>query len=740
MALYRDNDGGEVPPHVFGIAAAAYRGLQEDAASQAIIISGESGAGKTEATKKCLQYFAQVAGAGAAGMDQKLLAANPILEAFGNAKTTRNNNSSRFGKWMEVQFDGRGSIIGCKIVNYLLEKSRITSPGAEERSYHIFYNLCVGLPPQQRTALHLTQPGDYAYLAQASTTISGSADRDRDDFSDVMDAFAEVGISAAEQGDLFAVTAAVLHLGSITFSAHDTASGIEGSAADEGTHLTAAAELLGVPSAALAEDLTSRVRTVRAEQTRSPLVPGKAADARDALAKALYGRMFDWLVQRVNEAMATPAAPRGIIGVLDIFGFEIFHSNVFEQLCINYCNEMLQQHFNTHVFKAEERLYQAEGIDYSGVRFIDNQDVLDLIQRKPSGILPMLDDEVRLPRGSDANFRTRVTKAHTGHPRFVALKAGAAGDKVVSEQLGHEAGKCGALPFAVQHYAGAVVYDCTGWLDKNKDEILPNHAALMATSSRPFIANELFQARAGTAGGGAAAAGGGAGKRKATTQGGKFRSQLAALRDTLNANTPHYIRCIKPNALKMPGIWQGGLCLQQLRYSGVFQAVQIRQQGFPFRYPYREFYGKYHAVVDISRAEVAALGDAVVSLGRPFTGRREDHPYRPCPAARQRQAPWRCRPPRKGHSWGEPFYRSMAEAIMQQLAQGEAHADPADAAAFRGLAVQSGTTQLFYKAAAHRILTRRRGAVMHSAALDVQAAWRARWARRRVAGMRSAVG
>ena len=725
----------ELSPHVFGIAAAAYKGLVEDYHSQAIIISGESGAGKTEATKKCLQFFAQVAAGGEAGMDQKLLAANPILEAFGNAKTVRNNNSSRFGKWMEVQFSRSGGIIGCRIVNYLLEKSRIVHPAGEERSYHIFYNLFVGLDRTKKAALHLTNPEEFEYLRHASTTISGSSQRDVEDFSDVLDAFSEVGISEEEQSTLFRLTASVLHLGNVVFEVHDTPQGSEGSTMKPSTHLDAAAELLGVSKDSLSLELTSRVRVAGGDTMRSPLVPAKAADARDALAKAIYGRMFDWLVLRVNQAMHTTETVGGIIGVLDIFGFEIFETNVFEQLCINFCNEMLQQHFNTHVFKVEEQLYIDEGIDYSNVEFIDNQDVLDLIQKRPAGILPMLDDEVKLPRGSDGNFLARINKAHAGHSRFLALKAGASGNKTVDGELGKDAGRCGDLPFAVKHYAGGVVYECTGWLSKNKDEIMPNHAQLMVSSSDTFLSEVLFGGQDGmpaydnstsTPNAGAASSAG-AGKGKSKTQAGKFRAQLSALRETLNANKPHYIRCIKPNSVKKPAVWHGQLCLQQLRYSGIFEAVRIRQQGFPFRFTFKEFYGKYASVVDISAEELSALGPTAKATGKAFPGTATNNrrTYRPVPQERHRSSPWRSNSSSAAPR-SDAFYRSMCAAVMQKMA---ALPDPAVAGAFQGLAVQTGHSMQFYQAAAHHQLTKRRTIVRQSAAVDLQTVFR-RWSAR----------
>jgi myosin heavy subunit len=378
--------GEEAAPHIFAIAANAYRGMRDERTPQAIIISGESGAGKTEATKKCLQYFTVVAGSRIAGMDDRVLAANPILECFGNAKTVRNNNSSRFGKWMEVLFDGTGGIAGCRIVNYLLEKTRVIQPAADERSYHAMYQLLAaaeagagfgGTPLRDALGLPSTDPGAYAYL-RASGCFAIPSVSDVEEFGDVQTACRSLGFSDAECVQLFQATAAVLLLGNVEFASGSGAAagapGGGGSAGDEedasclvltpgsaaATAAEAAARLLGVPLEQLGTELTSRVRIFTRVPTRSPLPAAKASDSRHALAKAIYGRMFDWLVRRVNTALlpgsgdvgggaagvgisvagsSGSATTSSTIGVLDIFGFEIFAHNSFEQLCINYCNE-----------------------------------------------------------------------------------------------------------------------------------------------------------------------------------------------------------------------------------------------------------------------------------------------------------------------------------------------------------------------------------------------------------------
>ena len=676
--------GEPCDPHIFAIANNAYKGILEDALSQGLIISGESGSGKTEATKKALQYFAEVAGSSKSDIDQRLLAANPVLEAFGNAKTVRNNNSSRFGKWMEVHFERSGAIHGCRIVNYLLEKSRVVLPAVDERSYHIFYNLCAGATPAEKSALRLSQISDYRYLtASGCLTIPG--ENDTDDYSDVRAAISEIGMSDQEAWQLFEVVAGILHLGNIDFDSASHESGSEGSCISRNSLSIAAAEnasaLLGTDLEKLEDDLTSKVLTVRGDSTRSPHGVEKARASVDALAKALYGRMFDWLVNRINQSLKGGETVREIfsIGVLDIFGFEIFDHNSFEQLCINYCNEKLQQHFNEHVFKAEQRCYDAEGIDYSDVEFGDNSDVLDLIESRQKGLLPLLDDEVKFPRGGDENYITRITKVHgNDHPRFVPLVAGTTNAKTTETQIDDNAGKAGVNSFAIRHYAGAVVYNVHNWVEKNKDELLVNLRDLMQSSRKEFISKELFgdsftdDLRKATPSN--------SNKGKIQTQSTQFRSQLQALMDSLRTKTPHYVRCIKPNSVKKPNVWEGSLCLQQLNYSGVFEAVRIRQQGFPFRFKYHTFYQRYHAVVPLEDEELEYLQEQDPTRVR----KTEDGLLE------------RVAQKRPHHS---SFYRSMAEAIVFKLCE---MLKTIDTRHYR-----MGNTMVLYKAEMHRQLQRR---------------------------------
>jgi len=423
-------------PHTFAIANAAYRAMTGAKADISILISGESGAGKTEATKQCLNFLADVAGS-ASGVEQRILQANPILEAFGNAKTLRNDNSSRFGRWMEVHFHARGlhenSISGAFVENYLLEKSRVVSAGKGERSYHIFYQLCAS---PWAASLSLGDANGYAYLASSGCVSVPSID-DTGDFDEVVTALSAMGFAQEDTQWLFFLCAAILHLGNVKFSPTD---GGEGSAVAQAaqSHVGLAAHYLQVDQAALGAALVERQTVVRGEVQRMRNNVKAADEAVEALAKAVYSAMFDELVKRINAAVG---GERGVaIGVLDIFGFEIFEKNSFEQLCINFTNERLQQKFNSHTFTQEESLYVAEGAPFDKVPFLDNTPVLELLSaKKPQlGVLILLDEEVRTPQGSDAKWLAKISERHGANPVFGS---------------GSGAG-CNGFSFLIRHYAG----------------------------------------------------------------------------------------------------------------------------------------------------------------------------------------------------------------------------------------------------------------------------------------------
>jgi Myosin head (motor domain)/MyTH4 domain len=509
-----------------------------------------------------LTFFAEVAGS-VSGVEQNILLANPILEAFGNAKTLRNNNSSRFGKYIEVHFDPQGKICGASTINYLLEKSRVCFQLEGERAFHIFYQLCLGADETLRYELYLDQPDQFYFLTRSSCVTLDEVD-DVKEFEEMCDAMRKLNFTEAEMKLVFRTVAAVLHLGNLEFEP-GAAARTESSKVSNPGVLKIAAEMLGVAPDALNLALTTRLMEIRGQAATSiPLSVEKADDTRNAMAKTIYYRMFDWLVQRINQSMVPKSGlTTTTIGVLDIFGFEIFDMNSFEQLCINFANEKLQQHFNQHTFKLEEQLYQREGIKYDHIEFIDNQPVLDMIEAKrPQGILIALDEEIVVPRGTDATFLQKINKTH-GEGHTSCFK------QMLQSRT----------QFGVEHYAGPVTYESTGFLDKNKDRLNKICLDCMAASSDTFV-KTLFPATEST-------------QTRRVTLGGQFRNNLNDLMKRLNETDPHYIRCVKPNNTKAANDFQGTMCLQQLRYAGVFEAVAIRKQGFPFRYTHDDFVARY---------------------------------------------------------------------------------------------------------------------------------------------------
>lgn len=554
-----------LPPHVFGIAEEAYRGMVEQTKNQSILISGESGAGKTEATKQCLMFFAEVAGS-VSGVEQNILLANPILEAFGNAKTLRNNNSSRFGKLISVHFDNHMRICGADTINYLLEKSRIAFQLEGERNFHVFYQLLAGAPDEWRDEFQLWTPDDYMLINQSGCIELPDMD-DAAEFAEVLEGMTNLAFTAQEQHDVFQIVAAVLHLGNLEFE-KSAARNVDASAVSNREQLSICAKLLGVTDAGLEKAVTTRMMEIRGQAATSiPLDPVKARDSAMALAKQVYSKLFDWLVQRINISMAPPKGTKtSVISVLDIFGFEIFDQNSFEQLCINFANEKLQQHFNQHTFKLEEQLYRAEQIQYTHVEFIDNQPMLDLIEKKPKGILVTLDEEIVVPKGSDQTFLQKIHKAHGQgkHPNyFQPLKS--------------------RTDFVINHYAGDVTYNSDGFLEKNKDTLNKDVLDLLEGSGFGLMQTLFPPAKAK--------------KTRKVSLGGQFRTQLTDLMKTLNMTEPHYIRCVKPNPDKAAQDFRGTMCLEQLRYAGVFEAVRIRQTGYPFRHSHDDFRKRYGFMV-----------------------------------------------------------------------------------------------------------------------------------------------
>ena len=642
--------GGVKPePHVYSIGAAAYASLVSDGKSQSVLISGESGAGKTETTKYILQFLVYAAGQGAValsatsaegrGVDSGIVGSNPILEAFGNAKTRRNDNSSRFGKWMQIAFSRAGALQGCRITNYLLEASRVASPGAGERSYHVFYALLAGaarehrarwdLPPK-RDALGEVQPVDPcehfgSLRGTGCVSVKGVDEGAR--FDEVVGAMAALGFGVEQQLQIFQVVSALLHLLNVGFlkgvrrreSIAMIGPGTDRADGCDVTNFAAmgsASQLLGVSEMQLAHGLTMvrrrierRGSSVAIDMTYSPLPVRTAEHNRAAMAKVIYSKLFDWLVTRINDKLSSKEPPALHIGVLDIFGFEVFDTNYFEQLCINYANEKLQQHFNACIFKMELDMYREEEVPCDEITFVDNQACLDMLDRRPLSIFAMLDEEVKVTGGSDATFTSKL------HRTFAETKP--AHDHYIRNPKV-------PMSFGVRHFAGDVSYTTEGILDKNRDKLPADLQQLLQESTMPLVAS-LFPPpeelapepvvpgapRYNTPSG----ARRGAAPKKTTTIVSQFQQQLRALMASLQPTLPHFVRCIKPNGSQAPMKWEGVLCLRQLKYAGLFEAIKIRKAGFAFRIPHADFWRRY--VVLAPRLEAMArageLGEDAVA-------------------------------------------------------------------------------------------------------------------------------
>ncbi|XVE72979.1 hypothetical protein DITRI_Ditri11bG0081300 [Diplodiscus trichospermus] len=563
MERYKGAQLGELSPHVFAIADVAYRAMINEGKSNSILVSGESGAGKTETTKMLMRYLAYLGGHAAAEgrtVERKVLESNPVLEAFGNAKTVRNNNSSRFGKFVEIQFDNRGQISGAAIRTYLLEKSRVCQISDPERNYHCFYLLCAA-PLEEIERYKLGDPKSFHYLNQSSCYELVGAD-DAHYYLATRKAMDIVGISENEQDAIFRIVAAILHLGNIAFAKGEEDSSI---LQDDKSkfHLQMTAELLMCDPQALEVALCKRVMITPEEVIKRSLDPVAATVSRDGLAKTIYSRLFDWLVNKINVSIGQDPHSKCLIGVLDIYGFESFKSNSFEQFCINFTNEKLQQHFNQHVFKMEQAVYKDEEIDWSYVEFVDNQDVLDLIEKKPGGIISLLDETCMFPKSTHETFAQKLYQTFKDHKRFVKPKLA-------------------RTEFTVVHYAGEVQYQADQFLDKNKDYVVPEHQDLLSASKCSFVAG-LFpplseeNAKSG----------------KFSSIGSRFKLQLQQLMDILNSTEPHYIRCIKPNNELKPKIFENVNVLQQLRSGGVLEAIRVKCEGYPTHRTFTEFLNRF---------------------------------------------------------------------------------------------------------------------------------------------------
>ncbi|XP_044466154.1 myosin-12 [Mangifera indica] len=564
MEQYKGAAFGELSPHLFAVADTCYRAMKNEQGSQSILVSGESGAGKTETTKMLMRYLAFMGGRSSTEgrtVEQQVLESNPVLEAFGNAKTVKNNNSSRFGKFVEIQFDKQGKISGAAVRTYLLERSRVCQVSDPERNYHCFYMLCAA-PPEDVKKFKLGDPRTFRYLNQSNCYEVANVD-DAREYLETRNAMDIVGISQEEQDAIFRVVAAILHLGNIDFTKGKEVDSSRLKDEKSQYHLQTAAELLMCNEKALEDSLCKRVIVTPDGNITKPLDPDSAALSRDALAKTVYSRLFDWIVEKINISIGQDPNAASLIGVLDIYGFESFKINSFEQLCINLTNEKLQQHFNQHVFKMEQEEYTREEINWSYVEFVDNQDVLDLIEKKPGGIIALLDEACMFPKSTHETFAQKMYQTYKGHKRFSKPKLA-------------------RTDFTINHYAGDVTYQADQFLDKNKDYVVAEHQALLNASNCSFVANLFPPLPEETSK-----------QSKFSSIGTRFKQQLQALMETLNTTEPHYIRCVKPNAILKPGIFENFNVLNQLRCGGVLEAIRISCAGYPTKRTFGEFIDRF---------------------------------------------------------------------------------------------------------------------------------------------------
>uniref|UniRef100_A0A2K6TUA1 Unconventional myosin-VI n=1 Tax=Saimiri boliviensis boliviensis TaxID=39432 RepID=A0A2K6TUA1_SAIBB len=604
---YQGKSLGTRPPHVFAIADKAFRDMKVLKMSQSVIISGESGAGKTENTKFVLRYLTESYGTGQ-DIDDRIVEANPLLEAFGNAKTVRNNNSSRFGKFVEIHFNEKSSVVGGFVSHYLLEKSRICVQGKEERNYHIFYRLCAGASEDIREKLHLSSPDNFRYLNRGCTRYFANKETDKQilqnrkspeyvkagslkdpllddhgDFIRMCTAMKKIGLDDEEKLDLFRVVAGVLHLGNIDFEEAGSTSGGCNLKNKSAQSLECCAELLGLDQDDLRVSLTTRVMLTTAGGTKGtvikvPLKVEQANNARDALAKTVYSHLFDHVVNRVNQCFPFETSSY-FIGVLDIAGFEYFEHNSFEQFCINYCNEKLQQFFNERILKEEQELYQKEGLGVNEVHYVDNQDCIDLIEAKLVGILDILDEENRLPQPSDQHFTSAVHQKHKDHFRLtIPRKSKLAVHRNIRDDEG----------FIIRHFAGAVCYETTQFVEKNNDALHMSLESLICESRDKFI-RELFESSTNNNKDTKQKAG----KLSFISVGNKFKTQLNLLLDKLRSTGASFIRCIKPNLKMTSHHFEGAQILSQLQCSGMVSVLDLMQGGFPSRASFHELYNMY---------------------------------------------------------------------------------------------------------------------------------------------------
>ncbi|DAZ96407.1 TPA: hypothetical protein N0F65_012488 [Lagenidium giganteum] len=626
--LYTHQPRDALPPHVYATSAEAFRNMKQRKIPQSILVSGESGAGKTETVKIMMEHLASISTAnatelkrvrGASGLSplklgqgydtivQKVLKSNPLLEAFGNAKTIRNDNSSRFGKFTQLQFNQDYCLIGAECRHYLLEKSRVIAQARGERNYHIFYQM-LSAHEEKYYFSETSTAKDFRYLQDEEVLLDGQTDFER--YQVTCDALTTIGVSDLEQTELFSALCGILRLGQVDFvpveTDKDDASQPLASLEATGPRKTEieaqkqeierCAKLLGVAVEDLSHHLCSRTVKARGEEYCVPLSTLQASNNRDALAKELYARFFAYLVRRVNNsisgsAFVSKSASYLHIDLLDIFGFESFQRNGFEQFCINFANEKLQQKFTQDVFKTVQEEYTKEQVAWEFIKYQDNQDMLDLLENS-MGLMALLNEECVRPMGSDASFASKILSLHESHPRL-------------------EKTRMSQIHFVLHHYAGSVTYNAEEFVEKNKDQLQADLLDLLSRSQNTLIAG-VFGARsssifsndsdlaavhaAATIGDGRRSTFGG-GRKTATfmqeTVSYKFKAQLTLLMSDISATEVHYVRCIKPNAHKSPNIFNIPSVISQLRCAGVVEAIRITRAAFPNKMTHEKFLRRF---------------------------------------------------------------------------------------------------------------------------------------------------
>ncbi|CAF0778200.1 unnamed protein product [Didymodactylos carnosus] len=588
IQLYRDQDVQLLEPHIFAVAELAYQSMVNFNKNQSIIVSGESGAGKTVSAKYAMRYFANVGGLSEeTQIEKKVLASSPIMEAIGNAKTIRNDNSSRFGKYIEIGFL-KNHICGASMRTYLLEKSRVIYQAPDERNYHIFYQLCTQYQHQDMKILSLLPADQFRYTAEGrAITIKGVNDAAL--FNETREALLLLGIDNKSQMLIFRVLSAILHLGNVEINEAEKESTY---IKDSNKPFSTFCSLLKIDENRMRTWLCSKRLKTGIEVVNTPLNLQQALFSRDALAKHMYSQLFTWIVEEINKSLEYIGTRQSFIGVLDIYGFETFEMNSFEQFCINYANEKLQQQFCQHVFKLEQEEYMKEEITWSFIQFQDNQPCIDLIESK-LGILDLLDEECKMPKGSDENWLRKIINQHGKHNDFLTKKLSSS-------------------TFIINHFAEKVEYSIDGFLEKNRDTVLEDQLKMLKESEIEFVVQLFLEGddvpvisqknnknytvqKIGTAQANSKTQ---AARKKTVgsqrpTLGSQFRESLTNLMLALNSTEPHYVRCIKPNDSKAAFTFEPRRAVQQLRACGVLETVRISAAGYPSRWTYHDFFQRY---------------------------------------------------------------------------------------------------------------------------------------------------